>query len=79
MTPLEIKIAYMTKGIKFSATARRIGVSPAVVSRVVNRFSWSVTVATAVADDLGLAFDEVFPERVDCLDRRRLSACAAQS
>lgn len=76
MTPLEIRIAYLTKGIKFSATARRIGVSPALVSRVVSRLAWSSPVAAAIADDLGATFDEVWPERVDCLDRRKLSACA---
>jgi hypothetical protein len=75
MTPLEIKIAYLTKGIRFADTSRRIRVTPGLVSRVVHRTAWSVPVARAVAEDLEKPFEEVFPERVDCLDRRRLSAC----
>lgn len=75
MTPLEIKITYLTKGIRFANTARRLQVSPGLVSRVIHRTAWSVPVARAVAEDLDRPFEEVFPERVECMDRRLLTAC----
>ena len=74
MTPIEIKIAYLTTGKRFADTARRLKVSPALVSRIINRYAWSIPVAQAIAEDLGKPFNDVFPERVDCMDRRRLSA-----
>ena len=75
MTPLEIKIAYLTKGIKFADTARRLQVTNGLVSRVINRLAWSAPVARAVAEDIEKPFEDVFPERVECMDRRLLSAC----
>jgi hypothetical protein len=76
MTPLEIKIAYLTKGIRFVDTARRLKVSNGLVSRVISRLAWSMPVARAISEDISRPFEEVFPERVECLDRRRLlSGC----
>lgn len=75
MTPLQIKIAYLEKGLRFSDTARRLGVASSVVSRVIHRLAWSVPTATAVAEDLGMTIEEVFPERIGCMDRRLVTAC----
>lgn len=75
MTPIEIKIAYLEKKICFIDTARRLGVTNSLVSRVIARQAWSMAAAIAIAEDVGRAFDEVFPERMDCPDRRRRMAC----
>ena len=62
MTPIEIKVALMKKRISMRSIARRLGVSPNAVSLVANRRMVSRRIMAELAEAVGAAAPEVFPE-----------------
>lgn len=73
MDAKEIKIEFILKDINQSIIARRLGVSPSLVQRVIHRKAVSRPVSQGIADAIGKELLDVFPELVDCRDR----SCAA--
>jgi len=63
MTPFEIKIALMQRGISMRSIAERLGVSPNAVSLVVHRRMVSGRIMSELAKALEVEFSVVFPER----------------
>lgn len=74
MDAKEIKIEFIRKDINQTTVARRIGVSPSLVQRVIHRKAVSRPVSQGISDALELPLSEVFPELSECADRRR-AAC----
>lgn len=72
MDPKEIKIEFIRKDLSQSILARRIGVSPSLVQRVIHRKAVSRPVSQAIADELGMALYDVFPELAE---NRRCAVC----
>lgn len=63
MTPLEINIAFMKKGLTMlDAVAKPLKVTPPSVSAVVNRKNKSDRIRRRIAEVLELPVEEVFPE-----------------
>lgn len=62
MTAFEIKVALMEKHVSMRSIARKIGVSPNAVSLVVNRRMVSRRIMAELAEAVGAAAPEVFPE-----------------
>ncbi|MCF8078633.1 MAG: helix-turn-helix domain-containing protein [Desulfobacterales bacterium] len=63
MTPLEIKIELMQARISQSEIARRLGVSPAAVTRMVAGDSTSDPIQREICNVIGRDPVEVFPDR----------------
>ena len=63
MTPFEIKVALMRKGVSMRSIATRLGVSPNAVSLVVHRRMVSGRIIDELASALGVEAAALFPER----------------
>lgn len=63
MTPFEIKVALMLRGISMRSIASRLGVSPNAVSLVVHRRMVSGRIMSELAKSLEAEASAVFPER----------------
>jgi lambda repressor-like predicted transcriptional regulator len=62
MTPLEIKVALLKRGVSMRAIARRLGVSANSVSLVANKRMVSRRIMDAIANAVGTDRASVFPE-----------------
>jgi transcriptional regulator with XRE-family HTH domain len=65
MTAFEIKVALMEKRVSMRSIARKIGVSPNAVSLVANRRMVSRRIMGELAEAIGAAASDVFPEYFD--------------
>lgn len=63
MTPFEIKVALLKKGVSMRSIARKLGVSANSVSLVVNRRMVSGRIIKEIAHTLGRDESAVFAER----------------
>jgi transcriptional regulator with XRE-family HTH domain len=72
MDAKDIKIEFIRKDLSQTIVARRLGVSPSLVQRVINRKAVSRPVSQGIADAIGKDLSEVFPELAEC---RRCAAC----
>lgn len=63
MTPFEIKVALMRKGVSMRSVAERLGVSPNAVSLVVHRKMVSGRIMTELAKAAEVEVSVAFPER----------------
>ncbi len=61
MSPVEIKVALLRKGITQTAIANEIGVAITSVNRVIAGLNTSHRIADAVSDAVGKPKKEVFP------------------
>ncbi|MEN6485129.1 MAG: helix-turn-helix domain-containing protein [Syntrophobacteraceae bacterium] len=63
MTPFEIKVALMRKGVSMRSVAERLGVSPNAVSLVVHRRMVSGRIMSELAKAIEVDVSVAFPER----------------
>lgn len=63
MTPFEIKVALMRKGVSMRSVAERLGVSPNAVSLVVHRKMVSSRIMAELAQTVEVEVSVAFPER----------------
>lgn len=76
MTPLEIKIELMKRGITMRSIALDLGVSVTAVSQVVRRGFVSQNIMRTVAEAIGKKPRQVFPEYFARKDRT-IHSCQA--
>jgi lambda repressor-like predicted transcriptional regulator len=76
MDPEEIKIEFFKRRrqVMMKDVAAKVGVTPAAITRVIERQFKSRRIAIAIAEALERPAEEVFPE-MDFTERRR-SACS---
>jgi hypothetical protein len=61
MTPTEIKVRMLLFGVKQVRIAERLGVYPSAVHNVISGFSRAEKVERAIANEIGMDRDEIFP------------------
>jgi len=62
MTPFQIKVALMQRGVSLRSIAKGLGVSASAVSLIVNKKMVSKRIMEAVAEAIGSDLETVFPE-----------------
>ena len=62
MSPIEIKVALLRKGVTHSSIARSLDVSLQAVSQVIHRKDRIPRIARAVSEAAGKPMEKVFPD-----------------
>ena len=74
MDAKEIRIEFIRKDIEQKTIAKKLGVSGAIISRVIDRKAVSRPAAQAISEAIGRPIEEVFPELEEWRPRRK-TAC----
>ncbi len=78
MDGLDIAFNLRRRGVRQTAIARELGVTPSTVGNVIHGRATSHMVASHIAELLGLELSELWPSKY-CYRPRRLSAHQAQA